>query len=301
MLKFLNPSRNRYAGLIFVICVLCGPIGAGIGIWAAWSAHTKQPMPLEDYIALGALQEKVKLRADQFLRLALTGKGEQDRRTLAAMVVDPRAVSLPPVPWNVTSTRITDVDRIAVEPDSAEWKVVFEVGFTAPGTGTIIFTNMKVVMLSSGGSFKAAALPKLDQESVPAMQVGPGYTVQVDLGSALGTTVSGFVSAFYVPGTDSTSLGRYVIGDFWKTNEGKPVKASPFTSATVETILSKSALPSRPKAGDAVDVLVTIRGGATETTWFTMQTPLHVVFTEQDQWAVENIPETVEVGKIMHR
>lgn len=296
MLKFLDPSRNRHAGLIFAACVLCGPLALAVGGWAAWIASSKQPLPEATYIRLNAVTKQVELFGDRFIRLALTGSGEQDRKTLASMVTDPRAVSLPPRPWNITSTAVVDVERKDSESDSAEWKVVLQIGYAAPGTGAVQFTNMKVMVLSSGGAYKAAALPMLDTGDVVPMEVGPGYTIQVSVDNGLGDTISGFVKAYYVPGSNN-DLGRYVTGGF----TGKPVTSSPFTSTTVEEIKARSAPPQAPAPGDSVDVLATVRGGASETTWFTMQVPLKVVFTDQKQWAIKNILETIDVGKIIHR
>lgn len=298
MLRFLDPSRNRYAGLIFAAFVLCGPVALIVAGWAAWNANSKQPMPTASYIGLNTTTAQIELFADQVVRLTLTGAGEQSRRTLASMVVDPRAVSLAKDPWNVTSTNVKTIKRVAEQADSAEWEVEVEVGYSAPGSGVVQFGNVVVNVLSSGGAYKATALPRFRNPEVRSMQVGPGYTNAVDANSALGKLIANFATAYFVPGA-SQDMGRFVTGSFSKTE--KPLAASPFTSATVETIFSKDAVPMEPAPGDAVDVLVAIRGGASEKTWYTMQIPLRVEVTDQNQWAVSAILETVDVGKIIHR
>ncbi|KMV18316.1 hypothetical protein ACT17_11825 [Mycolicibacterium conceptionense] len=298
MLKFLDPSRNRYAGLIFAIFVLCGPVALGVAGWAAWNSHSKQPMPTSSYIGLNTTTAQIAIFADRVVRLSLTGAGEQSRKTLASMVVDPRAVLLAEEPWNVTSTNVNTINRVAEEPDSAEWEVEVEVGYSAPGSGVVQFGNVVVNVLSSGGAYKATALPRFRNPEVRSMQVGPGYANAVDVSSPLGKTVANFATAYFVPGS-SLDMGRYVTGSFPK--EEKPLASSPFTSATVQTILSKGALPVEPAPGATADVLVTVRGGASEKTWYTMQIPLRLAVTDQHQWAVSAILETVDVGKIIHR
>ncbi|MBU8820963.1 conjugal transfer protein [Mycolicibacterium goodii] len=296
MLRFLDPSRNRYAGLIFAAFVMCGPVALIVAGWAAWSSHSKQPMSTASYIGLNTTAAQIELFADQVVRLSLTGVGEQSRKTLASMVVDPRAVSLADDPWNVTSTHVKSIRRVAEEAESAEWEVEVEVGYSAPGSGMIQFGNLVVNVLSSNGAYKATALPRFRNPEVRSMQVGPGYTNPVDVNTALGKTISNFANAYFVPGA-SQDLGRYVTGSFSE----KPLAATPFSSATVQSILSRDALPPEAAPGDTADLLVTIRGGASQSTWYTMQVPLRARVTDQNQWAVSDILETVDVGKIIHR
>lgn len=278
------------------MCVLCGPLALVVGGWAAWNAHSKQPMPAAGYIRLNTITNQVEVFADQIVRLTLTGSGEQDRKTLASMVVDPRGVALADVPWNVISTHVTSVERVAEQVDSAEWEADVQAAYSAPGSGIVQFGNMVVNVLSSNGAYKATALPRFENPADPAMQVGPGYTSPVDLNSGLGTAIASFANAYYVPGMNQ-DMGRYVTGNF----SGKPLSSSPFTSTSVQMIVSKSAVPLEPAPGDSVDVLVTIRGGASQSTWYTMQVPMRVVVTDQRQWAVTAILGTVDVGKIIHR
>ena len=297
MFGFLDPARNRYAGLIFSLLVLCAPVALILGGWAAWSAHSKQPLPPESYIRLNMIASQVELIADQVVRLSLTGeeKNLQDRQRLAAMVVDPRAVEFPKRPWNVISTHVSSVRRVAQEPDSAEWEVEVLVGYSAPGSGAVQFNTMIVNILSSQGAYKVTALPRLDDFRRPPMQVGPGYTEAVDVNSALGTAVADFAAAYYKRGGED--LGRLVTRDF----SGTPLKDSPFTSTSVRMILASQATPTDPAAGDSVDLLATIRGVASENTWYNMQVPLRLVYTDQGQWAVSEILETVDVGQIIHQ
>lgn len=298
MFSFLDPARNRHAGLIFTLCVLCGPIALIIGGWAAWNAHSKQPWPTENYIRLNTVASQVELFADQIVRLSLTGSANnpEDRARLAAMVVDPRAVALPPTPWNVTSTHVDSIRRVAQEFNSAEWEVEVLVGYSPPGSGAVRFNTMIVNILSSRGAYKATALPRFANFARPPMQVGPGYTAGVDLNSALGTAVKDFADAFYKP-VGGSNMGRLVTKDF----SGTPVKGSPFTSISVRMIMSKNAAPIEPAPGDSVDVLATIRGAASDETWYNMQVPMRLVYTDQKQWAVSEILETVDVGKIIHQ
>ena len=296
MRKFLDPSRNRYAGLLFAVCVLCGPLALILGAWSAWSAYSKQPMPTSSYIQLNTVTNQAQQRADQIVRLSLTGSGEQDRKTLASMIVDPRPVALPDVPWNVTSTHVKTVKRVAEQEDSAEWEVKVDVGYSAPGTGVIQFGTMVVNILSSDGAFKGTALPRFENPEEKSMQVGPGYTNAVDLRGGLGTTIASFANAYYVPGMNQ-NMGRYVTGAF----TGKPLSVSPFTSTDVQMIFARTPVPLEPAAGDTVEVLATIRGGASQSTWYTMQVPLRVTVTDQHQWAVSAILNTVDVGKIIHQ
>lgn len=303
MLRFLDPSRNRYAGLLFAICVLCGPLALIVAGWAGWNAHSKQPPPMASYIHLNTVTNQVELFADQLVRLSLTGSGEQDRKTLATMVVDPRAVSLAETPWNVTSTHLTTVKRVAEQADSAEWEAKILVGYSAPGSGVVQFGTMVVNVLSSGGAYKATALPRFENSQNRAMQVGPGYTVAVDVNSSLGKSIAKFASAYYVQGPDQ-DLGRLVTGPFSeqvRAGVEKPFSPSPFASVNVQMIFSKGAVPTQPAPGDTVDVLATIRGGASESTWYTMQVPLRMAVTDQRQWAVSDILDSLDVGKIIHQ
>lgn len=296
MLKFLDPSRNRYAGLVFAAVLMCAPLALVVASWAAWNAHSKQPMPTAGYIGLNTTTNQIELFADQVVRLALTGSSEQDRKTLASKVVDPRGIELPPTPWNVTSTAPTIVKRIAEQPDSAEWEVRVLVGYSAPGTGTLQFQSFVVNVLSSQGAYKATAVPRIENVETPTMQVGPGYAIAVDLNGAIGKAVSDFANAYYVPSARQ-NLGRYVTGAFI----GEPLAASPFSSATVQMIWAKDAPPQKPAPGDSVDVLATIRGSASQNTWYTMQIPLRITFTDQNQWAIDAVLTTVDVGKIIHQ
>jgi hypothetical protein len=296
MLRFLNPSRNQYAGLLFTVCVLCGPVALIVAGWAGWSAHSKQPMPSASYIRLNTITNQVEIFTDQLVRLTLTGTGEQDRKTLTSMVVDPRSVSLADIPWNVTSTHVTAVERVAEQVDSAEWEAKVFVGYSAPGSGVVQFGTMIVNILSSDGAYKATTLPRFVNPQDTVMQVGPGYTIAVDLRSGLGAAIASFANAYYVPGMNP-NMGRYVTGNF----SGKPLRPSPFTSTDVQLIFAKSAVPVEPAPGDTVEVLVTIRGSASQSTWYAMQVPLRVTVTDQRQWAVDAILDTVDVGKIIHR
>ncbi|MGJ6127118.1 hypothetical protein QN239_31525 [Mycolicibacterium sp. Y3] len=296
MLRFLDPSRNRYAGLLFAAILMCAPLALVVAIWAGWSAHSKQPLPTSSYIGLNTTTNQIELFADQVVRLALTGSGEQDRKILASKLVDPRGIDFPPVPWNVTSTAPTIIKRVAEQPDSAEWEVRVVVGYSAPGTGAVQFQSFIVNVLSSEGAYKATAVPRIENMEAPTMQVGPGYTIAVDLNSALGTAVSSFANAYYVPGT-SQNIGRYVTGSF----SGKPLAGSPFSSVTVQMIWAKEAPPQQPAAGDTVEVLATVRGSASQSTWYTMQIPVRLAFTDQKQWAVAAILTTIDVGKIIHQ
>ncbi|MEE3755273.1 conjugal transfer protein [Mycobacterium intracellulare] len=296
MLRFLDPSRNRYAGLLFAACVLCGPLALVVAGWAGWNAHSKQPPPVASYVHLNTVTNQVELFADQLVRLSLTGSGEQDRKTLATMVVDPRAVSLAETPWNVTSTHLTTVKRVAEEADSAEWEAKIRVGYSVPGSGVVQFGTMVVSVLSSNGAYKATALPRFENSQDPAMEVGPGYTIAVDPHASLGVAVASFANAYYVQGPNQ-DLGRLVTGTF----SGKPLRPSPFTSTDVKMIFSKRAVPIKPSPGDTVEVLATIRGGASEKTWYTMQVPLRMTVTDQRQWAVSAILDSLDVGKIIHQ
>jgi hypothetical protein len=253
-------------------------------------------MPSASYIRLNTIANQVELFADQLVRLTLTGTGEQDRKTLTSMVVDPRSVSLADIPWNVTSTHVTAVERVAQQADSAEWATKVLVGYSAPGSGVVQFGTMIANILSSGGAYKATTLPRFENSQDVAMQVGPGYTTAVDLRSGLGAAIASFANAYYVPGMNP-NMGRYVTGNFL----GKPLRPSPFTATDVQLIFARSAVPAEPAPGDTVDVLATIRGSASQSTWYTMQVPLRVTATDQRQWAVAAILDTVDVGKIIHR
>lgn len=301
MLKILDPSRNRYAAHVFSISVLCGPVALLIAVWAGWNASTKQPPAQEQWIHLNEVTAQVQLFGDQIVRLAMTGRTAEDRKTLASMVADPRAVELSKDPWNVTSSHVIGVARIAQQADSAEWKVTVRIGYTAPGDPAVRFNTMNVIVLSSDGGYKAAALPMMGDATTVPIQVGPGYNIPVDPNSGLGDAVTKFATAYYVrvPGsTKAPDLGRFVTGDF--PPNSAPL-TSPFTSLAVPAIYARAAVPTQPSPGDSADVLATVKGSASASTSLNMQIPLQMVFTEQRQWAVARILSTVDVGQIIHR
>lgn len=234
--------------------------------------------------------------ARNFLLLWLAGNKTQEARFKEMTSTDVRA-ALPPDPLTVTDINVTDVSRYTTDnPGEVEWAYTLSASILPPG-GTLTRNFFRVVFVEVGGAFQAIALPRITSSGITPIKVGGGYPQQAALDGALGKVMANFAQAYLVS-SNSAQLGRYASEKF----TGKPIVNSPYTSVKVTDIqVGGDKDVTTTRAGDSLDIVVTVKGNISDSTYSMMQLPIRVTQTSNGQWLVDRFNEPLDFGEITAR
>lgn len=295
----MRPSVQRK---LLLASYLTGPIAiALVVVLGFFLISTRPPTPADTYKSLTEYS-RAEYFARQYLLVWLAGSNRLDDQLAEMTSVGERKLALNPDPMTVTDINVTDVQRfITNNPDETEWAFTLAATTIPPG-GSRARNFYQVTFVEKDGSFQVITLPRLTTSPSTPIKVASVYGQAVALDGTLGKTLTNFAQAFLVPG-NSGNLGRYVSESF----EHPPITGAPYTSVRLTAIDAtggsqvggKDVTTAQP--GDSFDVLVTVRASVSTTTYVTMQLPLRVHMTPNNQWLVDSITSPVDFGEVAPR
>lgn len=290
----VRPSVQRR---VILVSFFTGPISIALVILlGTFLILTRPPRPVDTFKALSAYQ-RAEYFARNFLLIWLSGSSAQEN-VYKEMVSVTGKLDLNPDPMTVVNINTTDVDRYQGDvPGEVEWSYTMVASTVPPGAGPSR-NFYRVTFVEKDGAFQVISLPCLTSKNIVPIKVESMYTQFTSLDGTLGKTLTNFVKAYLVPGSDSGALGRYVSDKFGD----QPIKGAPYTSVRVTALqTSGNRQVTDAVPGDSFDVLVTIRASISTTTFTTMQLPLKVSMTKNRQWLVDSITQPVNFGSVTAR
>lgn len=204
---------------------------------------------------------------------------------------------------NASPMKVTNINTVDVlwtdtdSPSVVEW--AFTMGATlAPPGGKVGRSFFRLTILEKDKSYQVIVLPRPVNVGVDAIKVDTVYNGSVDTTSELGTLLGNFATAYLVP-SQSGRMGGYVTENF----KDAPISSVPYVSVSIpkDGINFAGKDPSTAKAGDKIDVLVTVRAAVTGETFNIVQLPLRVQMANNGGWLVDGITEPVNFGAIAPR
>lgn len=290
----VRPSVQRRA---LLVSFFTGPLAILLVLLlGAFLIITRPEQPVDTFKALSAYQ-RAEYFARNFLLVWLAGSPRQVDIYKEMTSIDGK-LELNPDPMTVTDINIMDVSRTTTDkPDEVEWAYTLAASTIPPGA-TATRNFYRVTFVEKNGAFQVISLPRLTSKGITPIKVATVYGQHAALDGTLGKMLANFSKAFLVPGGDSGALGRYASEKFTE----QPIKTSPYTSVKITAIqVAKDKPVTDAKPGDSFDVLVTVKASISTTTFTTMQLPLKVSMTPNNQWLVDSITEPVDFGAVENR
>lgn len=290
----VRPSVQRRA---ILVSFFTGPISIVIVLLlGAFLILTRPQQPIDTFKALSSYQ-RAEYFARNFLLVWLAGSPKQESVYKEMTSVDGK-LELNPDPMTVTDINITDVNRYQGDaPGEVEWSYTMAASTVPPGASPTR-NFYRVTFVEKNGAFQVISLPCLTSKGITPIKVASVYGQFAALDGTLGKMLANFAKAYLVPGSDNGALGRYASAQFGD----QPIKGAPYTSVRLTAIqVSGDKQVTDAKPGDSFNILVTVRASISTTTFTTMQLPLKVSMTPNNQWLVDSITQPVDFGAVTNR
>lgn len=295
----IRPSVQRK---LLLASYFTGPIAILLVLLLGFfMVSTRPPTPVETYTAL-TQYNRAEYFARQYLLIWLAGSDRLSDQLSEMTSVGERKVELNPDPLKVTDVNVVSVKRWITEvADETEWSFTLAATTLPPG-GQRARNYYEVTFVEKDGAFQVITLPRLTTVGTTPIKVATVYGQKVALDGVLGKTIANFAQAYIVPG-NSGNLGRYISEQF----NHPPISGAPYTSVRITAIEAtggaqvggKEVASAQP--GDSFDILVTVKASVSNTTFVTMQLPLRVHMTPNNQWQVDAITSPVDFGEVTEK
>ena len=244
---------------------------------------------------------RVEFYSKNFLTLWLTGDQSnvpQMREMYSGVIPE---VGTDPVQVNDLNVADAKMTKIP-ETEDRQWSVIVGSSVSALGASDTQRMFFRVTLRQHGDGLKAEKLPEPINNVKESFEVKPSFQGAVGKKSSAFIVVQNFVQEYYTQ-NDSGSLGRYVTNDFSSAGSTKPVSPTVYTSSEVHSVQSKSMAdnPDNVKAGERMQVLVTMKLSSTSSTFVYSQAVMDLQKTENGQWLVAGITGDVPPGAVTEK
>lgn len=238
--------------------------------------------------------------ARDYMLVWLGGDASQADK-LASMTALPAARDLSTDPFTVLDVRIhTGILRTeSVDGPEVEWAMTLSPVVVSPGTGgAAVRSYYRLTFLQAGSTYKALMYPRPVNSTSQPVQIQSHYSMGVDLGGPLASSVREFMTAFYAAGNDG-ALGRFVSPEFTE----EPITGSLYNSIELTDIMAGagSVEPANAEPGDTISVLANAKASASLDTYSLISAPLRLTLSPNRQWLVDGFDEPVRFGAVSYQ